>query len=88
MPLGPFYEETILNGFENRFCCLAHFTKKLVEAARPVLGMFLDMYDLHNVLDASRCRMPHRQWKDRRSFWSDCHGISRWPMASPSMQSP
>ena len=24
------------------------------------MGMFLDVYDLHGVLDASKCRMLHR----------------------------
>ena len=33
--------------------------EKLFEAARPVLGLFLDMYDLHGVLDASRCRISY-----------------------------
>ena len=61
---------------------------KLFEAVRPVLGMFFDVYNLHGVLDASSCRMPHCQWRDRSSFWLDCNQISRWPMAGPSVKSP
>ena len=38
------------------------------EVAKPVWGTFVDVYDLHGVLDASRCQMPHRRWRDRRSF--------------------
>ena len=80
VPLGPFYEETILNDFKNQFCRLAYFMRNCLrlpfEAARPVLGMFLDVYDLHGILDDSRYRMSHRWWIDRRSFWPDCHGIS------------
>ena len=63
-----FYEETILHDFENRFCQLAHFMRKLFEAARPVLSLFLDMYDLHGFLYASKCRMSQRRWKDHRPF--------------------
>ena len=63
------------------------FHEKLFEAARPVLGMFLDVYDLHGILDVNRYWLPHRQWKDRKSFWSDCHRVSRWPMDGPSVKS-
>ena len=49
---------------------------KSFEAARPILGMFFDVYDLHGILDA-RCWMSHRRWRNRRSFWPDFHGISR-----------
>ena len=38
------------------------------------------MYGLHGVFDGSRCQMPHRQWKDRRSSRPACHGISWWPI--------
>ena len=62
--------------------------EKLFEAARPVLGMCLDMYDLHGVIKANRCRMPHRRWRDRRSFRSDCYRISWWPIARPSVKRP
>ena len=34
--------------------------EKSFEAARLVLGMFLYVYDLHGVLDASRCQISHR----------------------------
>ena len=50
--------------------------EKSFKAARPILGMFPDMYNLHVILNASMCRMSHRPWRDRRSFWLDCHGIS------------
>ena len=53
--------------------------KNRFEAFRPVLDMFFDVYDLHGVLDASRCQMPQRWWRDRRSFWPNCHAISWWP---------
>ena len=86
MPLDLFYEETILHDFENRFLIGTFYEKKMFEAARLVLGLFLDMYDLHGVLDASRYQMTHRRWKDRRPFWSDCHKISWWPMARPSVK--
>ena len=62
--------------------------EKLFEVARPVLGMFLDMYDLYGVLDASRCRMSHCRWRDRRSFWPDCHEIIWWPMAGSLVKRP
>ena len=38
------------------------------EAARSVWDAFVDVYDLYDVLDASRYRMLHRRWRDRRSF--------------------
>ena len=36
----------------------------LFEAARPVWDTFVDVYDLDDVLDASRRRMLHRRWTD------------------------
>ena len=74
LPLDMFYEGTILHNFEIRFSQLAHFTRKLFEAAWPVLGLFLDMYNLHEVLNASRCWMSHHRWRDRRPFLT---GLSR-----------
>ena len=62
--------------------------EKSFEVAWLILGMFLDVYDLHRVLDSSRCRMSHYRWRDRRSIWPDCHRISWWPMAGPSVKRP
>ena len=55
------------------------YEKNRFEASRPVLDMFFDMYDLHGVLDYRRYRMQHHRWRDCRSFWPDCHGISWQP---------
>ena len=57
------------------------YEKNHFEAFRPVLDMSFNVYDLHGILDASRCRMLHRQWIDHKSFWLDCHGISWCPNA-------
>ena len=52
-----------------------HLREISYEASMPVLGMFLDVYNLHGVLDASRCRMPRCRWRDRRSFWRILTGL-------------
>ena len=38
------------------------------EVARPIWDTFVDVYDLHGVLDARRCQMSYRRWRDCRSF--------------------
>ena len=53
--LGLYYEETILNDFKNRVCRLTCLRRKSFEGVMPILGMFFDVYDLHGILDASRC---------------------------------
>ena len=64
------------------------YEKNQFEASRLVFDMFFDVYDQHDVLDASRRLMLHLRWRDHRSFWSDYHGIKRWPMAGLSMKRP
>ena len=71
-----------LKWFQKLICRLTidtSYEKNYFEASRPVLDMIFDVYDLHGILDSSRCRMLHLQWRDRRSFWSNCHRISWWP---------
>ena len=74
--LAHFSRKLFLGSLKPSFIDLQILREKSFEVAKPVLGMFLDVYDMHDVLDASRCRILHRQWRDRRSFQRDCHGIS------------
>ena len=86
MPLGTFFGKLLWGISKSGFIYLYILLEKLFEAARPVLSVFLDVYDLHGVLDTSRCWMSHRRWRDRRYFWLDCHEINWWPMVRSSMK--
>ena len=56
-----------LKDFQKLVLTICTFYKKNhFEAARPVLDMLFNMYDLHGVLDANRCQMPNHRWKDRK----------------------
>ena len=52
-----------------------HILREKSFEARPILVLFMDMYDLHAVLDASKCRMLHHQWRDRRAFCQIVTGL-------------
>ena len=70
------------------FTDLYVFRENCFEAASLVLDMSFDVYDLHGVLYASRCQMSYRRWRDRKSCLTGLLGISRWPMAGPSVKRP